>query len=280
MAVTIQQAQATITPEFKEAKPDHAFNANNSILFGHLTHGWNGSDWIDDAVTATGSVPIIGPQAETDLVELGFVQIAKAVTFQAFYAGRVPSEGSVALNYFVPPAMTSPVFLDRTKTAREPWYRNPVFGVGAGNRRPANFGDHPGMVVFTQRENRSCSNVKNFLFHAFLEREFWTILTALERGKKPVYLSHFKWQLRYEFQVRWKNKEPTVVKNDSTIKPLRGATLGRPTEQEIQALLDDPRGERANDIGTRAEIITTTGNPPNRTDQKTIFTTVPFDFWT
>ena len=120
-----------------------------------------------------------GPQAELDRLELGFVQIAKATTFKAFYAGRKRSEGGIALDYFVPPALTRTVLLDGTKNARDPWYRNPVFATAAGGKRAAETGDHPGMVVRLSLENRSVSNVRNFLFHCFLEREFFTILTAI-----------------------------------------------------------------------------------------------------
>src|SRR5919197_2624649 len=135
MAVTIASAQAVLTVDDSNAKPDSTFSPNNTFLFGHLTQGWNGSDWVGDAITCTGSVPITGPQTEVGAVELGFVQVARAVSFQAFYARRIASEGGIALNYFVAPALTKTALLDGTRNARDPWYRNPTFGVGPGNSR-------------------------------------------------------------------------------------------------------------------------------------------------
>jgi hypothetical protein len=281
MAIQIASTQAALTIDDAPAQPSSQYDESNTFMFGHLTSGWNGSDWVDDAITCTGTVPISGPQDEVDRVELGFVQIARATSFKAFYSGRVASEGGIALDYFVPPALTSTVILDGTKGARDPWYRNPTFGTAAGGRRTAAFGDHPGMVVRLGLENRARSNVRNFLFHCFMEREFFTILTALQPGGAPQYIAHFSWRLRYEFKLTWKNGKPQLPLNLSPRKLVtKGQTAGRPTEPDLQPMLNAPAGERANAIGKRAEAATVTGNVPNRTDNKTPFVTVPENFWT
>jgi hypothetical protein len=280
MAVAIASAQAVLTVDDSNAKPDSAFSSDNSFLFGHLTQGWSGSDWTGDAITCIATVPITGPQTEVAAVELGFVQIARAVSFQAFYAGRIASEGGIALNYFVAPALSKTVLLDGTRNARDPWYRNPTFGVGPGNSRSADTGDHPGMVVRLSLENRTRSNVRNFLFHCFMEREFWTILTALQPGGKPQYIAHFRWRVRYEFRLNWKNGSPQQPTNSSSAKVIDKRVAGRPGDSDLQAVLDAPSGERANAVGKRCEAATVTGNPPNRTDNKDRFVTVRDDFWT
>jgi hypothetical protein len=280
MGIQIAADKAAMTIASSDAKPDGQFDQNRAFLFGHLTKGWNGNDWVADAITCTATVPVSGPQSELDRLELGFVQVARAVSFQAFYAGRMASEGGIALNYFVPPALASTVLLDGANNPRDPWYRNPTFSTASGGRRSAATGDHPGMVVRLSLENRSRSNVRNFLFHCFMERQFWTVLTALERGGAPRYLAHFEWKLRYEFRVKWKNGSPLPPQNKSTLSIVRGQTPGQPADADVQALLRVPTGERANSIGKRTEAAAVTGNPPNRSDNKTRFFTVPEDFWT
>jgi hypothetical protein len=280
MAIQIASSQAVLTVTDADAKPSFDFDAGKTFLFGHLTKGWSGSDWVDDAITCTATVPVSGPRAETDLLEVGFVQVARAVSFQAFYAGRIASEGGIALNYFVPPALASNALLDGgSKGARDPWYRNPVFSTVSGGRRSATTGDHPGMVARLSLENRSRSNVRNFLFHCFMDREFWTILTALEPGGQPQYIAHFQWKVRYEFKLTWKDGSPNQPINLSTIRVVSKQSAGRPTDADLQGILNDPKGDRANKLGVRAEAATVTGAPPNRTDNRIRFTTVPDNFW-
>jgi hypothetical protein len=137
------------------------------------------------------------------------------------------------------------------------------------------------MVVRLSLENRARSNVRNFLFHCSMERQFFTVLTALEPGGRPQYVAHFEWRVRYEFKLNWKNGAPQPPQNLSPQKLLvKGQTSGRPSDADLQALLNNPAGERANTVGKRVEAATVTGNPPNRTDNPTRFATVPDGFWT
>ena len=278
MAVSIASNQAVLTIDSSGVKPAGQV-VNDTFLFGHLTTGFRGGDFTGDALTCLGTVPVSGPAAEVDRLELGFVQVARAVTFQAFYAGRMHSEGGIALDYFVPPALNAKVLLDGSNNPRDPWYRNPTFGTAPASRRAANFGDHPGMVVRLSLQNRVRSNVRNFLFHCFMDREFFTILTALEPGGRPNYIAHFQWKVRYEFRVKWRSGRPTVLVNQSTFKQLKNPTIGRPSEGDLQVVLNAPAGERANAIGKRVEAATVTGNKPNRSDNEARFITVPDDFW-
>lgn len=278
MAITISSNQAVLTIDSSGVTPAGQV-VNDTFLFGHLTTGFSGSDFTGDALTCLGTVPVSGPAVEADRLEVGFVQVARAASFQAFYAGRMHSEGGIALDYFVPPALNANVLLDGSNSPRDPWYRNPTFGTAAGGKRTADFGDHPGMVVRLSLQNRVRSNVRNFLFHCFMDREFFTILTALEPGAKPTYIAHFQWKVRYEFRLKWRGNKATVLINQSSFKLLKKPTIGRPPEADLQAVLDAPGGERANAVGQRAEAATVTGNKPNRSDNATRFVTVPEDFW-
>lgn len=278
MAISIASAQAVLTIDSAGVAPAGQV-VNDTFLFGHLTTGFSGSDFSGDALTCLGTVPVSGPAVEVDRLELGFVQVARAVSFQAFYAGRMHSEGGIALDFFIPPALNGKVLLDGSNNPRDPWYRNPTFGTAPGGRRAADFGDHPGMVLRLSLENRVRSNVRNFLFHCFMDREFFTVLTALEPGGRPSYIAHFQWKVRYEFRLKWRGGKPTVLINQSTFRLLKSPTTGRPPEPDLQAVLDAPAGARANAIGKRAELATVTGPKPNRSDNPTRFFTVPEDFW-
>ena len=278
MAISIASNQAVLTIDSSGVVPAGQV-VNDTFLFGHLTTGFSGSDFTGDALTCGATVPVSGPAAEVDRTELGFVQVARAVSFQAFYAGRIHSEGGIGLDYFIPPALSAKVLLDGSNNPRDPWYRNPTFATARAGNRAADFGDHPGMVVRLSLQNRVRSNVRNFLFHCFMDREFFTVLTALEPGGRPNYIAHFQWKVRYEFRIKWRNEKPTVLINQSTFSLLKNATTGRPPEADLQAVLDAPAGERANAIGKRVEAATVTGAKPNRSDNATRFFTVPQDFW-
>lgn len=98
MAVTFDTTRFRIDVKDSAAKPAHAFIGDH--MFGHLTRGFVGGKYVDDAITATASVPFT--MAPDDDVQFGFVQLARAVTWKATYFGRVPAEGSIELDYFAP----------------------------------------------------------------------------------------------------------------------------------------------------------------------------------
>jgi len=242
-----------------------------------LTEGWSGSDWTGDAITCTATEPIKNKDPSQG-VDLGFVQVARGTIFHAFYAGRIPSEGSIGLNFFIPPAFPQSVVLDGSGNTPDPWYRVPRFELAGGGKRLATFGDHPGLVIPLKLSNNVRSQVPNFLFHTYMEREFWTILTAIEAGKRT-YLAYFQWQLRYEFKVRWQASKPQVAANLSSFRIVHNFVLGAPPDSELQSKLNSPTGERANAIGKRCQILTETGAPPNRSDNQHRFPAITDSFW-
>jgi hypothetical protein len=275
MAVRIDAAKFKIVVDDSGAKPGSDIGPKR--VFGHLTQGWSGSNWTDDAVTATGSVPVtMGPE---DTMDLGFVQLAKGVTWQGFYAGRTAKEGSIVLDYFLAPAMTSTLLLDAgTQTVTDPWYRVQSTIMKSGVAQ-VKWGDHPGLSAPRQFENRAVSNVPNFLFHAILDREFATVLTAIVGSDPPQYLGFFEWKLRYELKMKWEGGQPKVRRSLSTFAVTTPPTAGRPTAAHWQGLLNTPSGDRANQVAERAGLKTENLGPPNRLDLTTRFSNVEHDFW-
>ncbi len=253
---------------------DWTTNGDGTLLLGHMGKGWSGQDWTGDAVEMNATIPA----TDADQVEFGFVQLARANRFEAFYAGRIASEGSIALNYFVAPALKQKILLDGSNKPRDPWYRNPTFGTSR-NGRAAGTGDHPGLVVPLKIKNRVRSYVPNYLFHVVMDREFWTIFTARESNGKLTYLAYVQWQLVYEFKIRWSSGIPQRFTNRSAYRVIKDKTMGRPPDTDLQQLLDNPSGERANAIGGFAQKITESGTLPNRNDLESRFITIPEVFW-
>ncbi len=279
MSGTVQASGLTFSIIHAGAKPDCKPDMSIGRLKGHLTKGFIGDDWKDDAISWKASAPTTLSAAERQSWEFGFVQIAEATSFQSFYAGRIPREGSVTLDYFVPPALSKTILLDNgDKAAQLPWYRMPGATI-IGNRMESASGDHPGLIVPLTRENKVRSYVKNYLFHVIMDRRFWTVFTAKPPNGALQYVGHFAWRLRYEFVFKWLDDNPIVARNASILDVPATGVAGRPTEASIQGLLDTPSGPRANEAGDRAILLTESGSAPNRRDLEGRFINVPGDFW-
>lgn len=89
---TIRQKQAIIDIDVTGAIPDAYPDTTTGDLIGHLTQGFNAGTFTGPAVTVTGSVPVEGG----DKMDVGFIQTLRVSTYQAFYTGRVASEGAIA----------------------------------------------------------------------------------------------------------------------------------------------------------------------------------------
>jgi hypothetical protein len=276
---TVQASGFAFTTVKTGAKPDCKPDLDQGRLKGHLTKGFDGATWKDDAITWKASVPTTLSAAERQSWEFGFVQIAEATQFQSFYAGRIPREGSITLDYFIPPALPKTIWLDEgDKFAELPWYRSPGATI-IGNRMEASSGDHPGMIVPLTLENRVRSYVKNYLFHVIMDRRFWTVFTAKPPGEPVQYIAHIAWRLRYDFRFAWSQDKPSVARDASILDVPATGTVGRPTESVLQGLLNTPADPRANEAGNRAILVTDSGSPPNRLDLQDRFFNVPGDFW-
>ena len=271
--VTTTDSQTVFTLDTTNVKLDAV--PLNGFLRGHMTQGWNGSDIVGDALTCTATVPA----TDDDNATFGFIQIARATDFFAFYSGRIKTEGSIALNYFTPPALDSKILLDYLSSSSPPWYSTPTFGTAAGHRRMASFGDHPGLVVPLTRKNRVKSEVPNYLFHTFMEREFFTIFAVDPGDGKRRYIAYFQWIVHYSFKVKWVGGVPSVRQSDSFFTVVTQKTMGAPGDSDLQAMLSNPSGTRAPALGKRCQIMTESGTANNRSDRPDPFPTVPADFW-
>lgn len=97
------------------------------------------------------------------------------------------------------------------------------------------------MIVHLQLQNQLRSNVPNYLFHAFMEREFWSILTAIEPGKSANFIGYFQWTLRYEFKIQWVRGVAQLRSNLSRFSLVKGKTLGKPPEARTSAAAECTR---------------------------------------
>src|SRR6516164_8368042 len=113
--MNIVSAQLALRVDGSNAKPDVFINPAGHIIC-HLTQGFSSSSFPSgqqNAITGAAHVPVIpGPGETVRSWNFGFVQIGRVRTPElhgAFYAGRMRSEGSIAVRPGVPPALASPV---------------------------------------------------------------------------------------------------------------------------------------------------------------------------
>jgi hypothetical protein len=279
--MTVNPATAKITGNLDTAVPDVHFQNGQGVAC-HLTQGFDKAvGWTNGkAFTAVGEVGIAGSVADWGF---GFIQLCRAKFCGAFYAGRIPSEGSIGLRSHNPPALPKAVLLDSDDDF-SPWTSaSPRFSVD-GSAIHANTGDHPATAVHLNVTNRM-TKVPNFLFHVVDIREFVTIFTAKDPGGARQYLAHFEWTLVYDFKFSWRGGNPVKVGSLSSfprgaIQSIRGA----PTASVWQALLANPTGPQCNDQTKKAiHQAGTGGQGPNRSDNTGYFNdpanNVPPDFW-
>ncbi len=283
MPATILDSQLRLTITEQGAQPDVHINNSVGHIICHLTKGFDPGSFPNGqgkALTAGAHVPLgNGPEDTT----FGFVQLARANFFGAFYAGRIPSEGSVGVLASTPPALLTPVMLDATGTPPDPFFIDPASSSFVSPQINSSWGDHPACRVPLTKKNSSRSNVDNFLFQVIDDREFWTIFTAQDPGVAPRYLAHFHWKVRYEFEFTWADGKAVRRRSNSSISIPERNVKGRPTEGALQGLLNAPKGTRANvlfDLALRSAFNGGTG--PNRSENPQRFTRpiLPANFWT
>ena len=282
MPATILDSKLSLTVTEGGAIP--AVHINNPVghVICHLTQGFNPGSFPNDqgkALTAGAHVPLGNGPEGTDF---GFVQLARANFFGAFYAGRIPSEGSVGVLASTPPALINALMLDATGTPPDPFFLDPATSSFVSPQMNSSWGDHPACRVPLTKKNSSRSNVDNFLFQIIDDREFWTIFTAVDPGAAPRYLAHFHWKVRYEFDFTWVDAKAVLRRSNSSVSVPERNVKGRPTDGELQGLLNAPKGTRANvlfDLALRSALNGATG--PNRSENPQRFTRpiLPANFW-
>ena len=248
----------------------------------HLTQGFDPGAFPAEqgkALNAGAHVPLgNGPEGTT----FGFVQLARANFFGAFYSGRIPSEGSIGVLAHTPPALITPLMLDASGTPPLPFFLDPASSSFTTPQMNSSWGDHPACRVPLTKKNSARSNVDNFLFQVIDDREFWTIFTARDLDGTLRYLAHFHWKLRYEFEFVWKDAKAVLRRSSSSLTIPERNVKGRPAEGELQGLLNSPTGVRANvlfDLALRSAF--NGGKGPNRSEnpQRFVRPVLPTNFW-
>jgi hypothetical protein len=247
-----------------------------------LTKGFNSGSFPAEqgkALSAAAHVPLVnGPEGTT----FGFVQLARANFFGAFYAGRISSEGSIGVVAHTPPALIKPLMLDAAGNPPMPFFIDPSNSSFDSKTMNSSWGDHPACRVPLKLQNSKVSKVDNFLFQIIDDREFWTIFTARDADGTNRYLAHFHWKLRYEVELMWRNSEAVLRTSKSALSVLERNVKGRPPDGDLQAMLDQPSLPRANVAFGLALRSAFNGAPgANRSENTRHFTSSALrpDFW-
>jgi hypothetical protein len=275
MSLTLNAASADVDLSLGDAKA--RVTPGTRIVVGNLTKGFDITAIEDrgqqpgEALSAVGRVGATGSPAGW---QIGFVQICKLNAGQVYYAGRIRSEGSIAVMF--ERAMPAQVLLD-SLADRTPWTRLTDRFKMTGNQITSPTGDHPAVKV-PQKLRNSGRNVDNFLFHMIDDREFWSIFTAIDPTGKRTSLAHFHWKVRYEAKLTWNGGRPTV--QDSSHFDPGSKAKGAPSEPELQSLIGNPVGPQFNDAAAAAMKTAFLGaRGPNRTENDTWFLNVPAGFY-
>jgi hypothetical protein len=283
MAVTIQDAQLKLMITDGDVKPDVYINPAGHIVC-HLTKGFVASTFPKDqgdALTAVAHAPVsVGHGDNIDAWSFGFVQIARANFYGAFYAGRISREGSVGVLAHNPPALASPILLDGSGDPPDPFFQDPSRTSYLPPMLHTSWGDHPAVRIPLTMPNPTTSGVKNHLFQFIFDREFWTIYTSKDPAGAIRYIVHFHWKVRYDVELLWRNQMPILRRSKSDFSMVSKNVKGAPTDSDLQAMLASPKGARANQTFDSAQTQAFRGaRGPNRSENPQWFTTVPRDFW-
>ena len=282
MPAKILDSQLQLTVVEQGARPDVHINNSVGHIICHLTQGFDPAKFPAEqgkALAAGAHVPLgNGPEGTT----FGFVQLARANFFGAFYSGRIPSEGSIGVLAHTPPALIKPLMLDASGTPPNPFFSDPASSSFISPKIHSSWGDHPACRVPLTKKNSARSNVDNYLFQVIDDREFWTIFTAQDIGGALRYLAHFHWKVRYEFDFTWAGGKAVLARSKAAISVPERNVKGRPADADLQGLLNAPTGTRANvlfDLALRSAFNGSTG--PNRSENPERFMrpVLPPSFW-
>ncbi|GMV47774.1 MAG: hypothetical protein AMXMBFR66_31720 [Pseudomonadota bacterium] len=272
---------ATLAPDDRGARA--TVTPGRASVFFHLARGFDlgaadAGREPGEAVAVRGSFVAAGGGAQpTAGWDFGFVQLTKMVSGQAYYAGRLSREGSIAVMF--ENAMPARLLLDSLDD-RSPWTRRaPRFAAAAG-RIECRSSDHPTMKLPRKLRN-SLRNVDNFLFHAVDERLFWTVLTAIETSsRRRHHLAHLHWRVHHDVKFQWRGGEPMPMPSRGRGYELLRNVRGAPPEAELQALLADPQPPQFNPASSQALLQAFLGaRGANRSENAHWFMNVPSDFY-
>jgi hypothetical protein len=241
------------------------------------------------AWSATGEVGVTaGPSDAAELAKwnFGFIQFQKVKRVNLFYAGNVRSDGGIAIQVHLPPALASTHGRDcATSTdANAPWMFPGTTGDKTFNAprgvAVCPTGDHPQLGANPILMNTK-TGFRNFLFHLIDDREFVSVFSASDPDGNFQHFAHFDWSVLWEFRFIWRpGTVPLAIREGSTSFKMGSVVKGPPTKPEIQSFLNNLGSARR--LGTpdltgaiRAAVI----GPPNRVDTEERFGIIPPNFF-
>jgi hypothetical protein len=281
-------------------KPRPNLFINSSHVVCHLSHGFNpagvpnnefgsvNNGSIDRAISeaawrAKAEFRLdTRDKAEIAKFEFGFIQIMFDGQFLMQYAGAKPQLGSLA----IAPDFQNTTYLD-SNPAHTPWTLPPADREILIDDRIICFtGDHPAFLAKRRTENfhrnfgdsAAIDNHVQFISHSM---HFITVLAQFEKKSLQVQaLASFRWQLKYQFEVKYVNGTP-VVRNASTIKFDPQAKVGDPGfNGDEKKIFDSRSGLFFNTVAPGKYRAALQRGSTARTESDTWFLNVPRDFFT
>lgn len=235
MALTIDEANATIETEVSGARPDVKFRdaIPGNVAYWNLTTGFNQIPaQLGSAFTFTGRVGVSGTPADIAQTKFGFIQFMKIREYRIVWSGRGATEGSIVLD-LARAVKTNPI-LDCAPTSRPPFFTVPNGAVRNGEM-VTTMGDHP----FTRVGDVVHNEVTGFdnYIHSIVDRRVATsVFVAQGPDGRIRPLAHVSFAIEYIMDIRWQDKltqlVPSAANNRSsfTVGFVGG---GAPPESEV-----------------------------------------------
>jgi hypothetical protein len=254
----------------------------------HLTRGVNLSDPSKSgpAIRWIGNVDLLlGPGESRSGWDFNFLQFGNSMVRSSLWGGRTAEEGSVEINYAVPPAYHTNPSLDSERD------RDPFTGLnsavensvpeGSGTRVTLirEFGDHPTLGERLEIPN-SVAGAPNFLFNMRLDAAFTTVFVARDPKNVIQHLAHFTWHLIYDARFTWRGGTCSGAMVNGRLDT-SSVTNGRPTDPTLKALLTSPTAPFYNDLQAAATtVIFILQQRPNCVRSATRDPAIPPNFFT
>ena len=280
-------------------KPRPNLFINSSHVVCHLTHGFNSggvpnnefgsvnNGSIDRAISEAAwrakaeFLLDTSDKAEIAKFEFGFIQIMFDGQFLMQYAGAKPQLGSLA----IAPDFQNTFYLD-SNPVHTPWTLPPADReIHIDNRVICFTGDHPAFLAKRRTENfhRNFGNSAAIDNHVQLinhSMHFITLLAQFEKKSLTVQaLASFRWQLKYQFEVKYANGTPIIL-NGSSIKFDPVAKIGDPGfNGDERKIFDSRSGLFFNTVAPAKYRAALQRGSSARTESDTWFLNVPKDFF-
>ncbi|TDU25652.1 hypothetical protein DFR24_4096 [Panacagrimonas perspica] len=288
----IDLASIKLTVNAAGAVPDVAVapdetKAGKGVARCHLTSGarlsLSGARF-DPAIVVTASVDVVVDPNDTKEWSFSFLQFANLLVREVIYGGRVENEGSVRINYAVPPAMGKNPSLDSTSELA-PFVNllgSPQSEVKEGNRvrrtLTRTMGDHPNSQMPLVVQNPK-TNAPNFLYNQRLDLGLTTVFVGRDPDNKIHPLAHFTWHLIYDAKFSWLGSICTGKMANGRFD-ISNVVKGAPPDPTLSSLLNKPVGPFYNDLcKTANERVINALSPPNYVSLATRDTGIPKNFY-